>query len=226
MISVFSICFPFLAEIRHLCHSWFCCLFSSPTTLCLPNTPSSERFFFFLLFTWREKTFSSPDSFPLWQVHFPSCIFVIVCASVLPFSSCRYFWFLLPGQSNLLSTRPIILLLWPHKCRFFCLFLSAGGVNEGGGKWQVMERMENLSIFVHELSRRSSLETFVHWELLPKLPTHNHFSFPVLGSCYFCAASRTFCGWNHSRQPTIVFSWLQIASANQYPHIAYTKAET
>lgn len=72
------------------------------------------------------------------RVYFPRYIYMALCASVLPFSICRYFWLLFP-----LSTH---LLLWLH-VGVFCLSLFADGSGEGWRVWEIMERKEIQPVF-------------------------------------------------------------------------------
>lgn len=200
--------FNFPAEIRCLCHSLFCCLFSSPTTLCLPWYSQFRKD---LIFSYSDK--ETKRFLHLTFSHSGKIIFPVLCAFLLPFSSCRYFWLLLPRQPNLFSTYPVILLLWPHKYRVFLVFpylQGEWGKDEGREKER---RGRKFSLSLPMGYHGGQAYKLLHTEdCCPSSPSTTALLCPSRNSPFLRSASRSLCGWKHSRQPIIVFSRVQIAS--------------
>lgn len=216
MISIFSILFSFPAEIRCLCCSWFCCLFSYPATLCLPWYSQFRKVIFFSLIHMKRQ-----NIFLTWHILTPAswffqmCFFCF-CASALPFSSCRYFWFLLPRQSNLLSTHPVILLIWWHKCRYFwsfCICRESGERMKGGRNSEEKGNSACLCSSLPMVYHGGQTGKFLCTEKgCPSSPFMGALLCPSHSSPFLCSPSRSLCVWKHSRHPIIVFSRVNIAS--------------
>lgn len=183
----------FLFLQKCLCHITF--FLHSVLVLLLPFR-KRVRVFFSCIHKKRESIFYI-WFFPTVAICFSTCILLVLCPSVFPFFTSRYFWLLLPRQSGLFCTNPGTLLLLSQNYRFFTLSLFVVGLGEGwvgGNKFSLSlplwcHGVQAWLIISQELINAAQTLRAQGWTLL------------VLQNAFLCFISRCFYGRKHSRQP-------------------------
>lgn len=130
---------------------------------------------------------------------------------MLPLSSCRYFWFPLPRQSNLSAHIQLFCCSGHINIGFLvfrCLQGSGGRMKGGRNSGEEGNSACLCPWVITEVRRRNCCVL----RTAAQAPGVAALLCPSCSNSFLCSACRSLWGWTHSRQPIIVFSWVQIVS--------------